>query len=332
MQKTLSVINLSAIRSNARYVRSLIGNRFFWAVVKADAYGHGAAEVARELSDIADGFCVALSDEGAELRVNGITKPVLVLAPPLNNEDVKKLEYYNLTPSVTDVRSAFLAGGMACHVAVNTGMNRYGCFGKELEKVLEIIPRGNIAGVYSHLYAAENAPHSLKQLNAFRSAAGLVKAHSEGAVAHLSASGGILRGGDFLSEGVRCGLMLYGYAPAGFKCGALMPALKVYARLAGETEVTGGGVGYNIADRAYKRLYTYRLGYADGFRRGVPLGEKTLCMDAFISTKRAELMPVMTDAEAYAKRCGTITYEALCAVTKRSERVYERTAEIQIQD
>lgn len=330
MQKTLSVINLSAIRRNALFVRSLIGNRFFWAVVKADAYGHGAAEVAREISDIVDGFCVALSDEGAELRINGVSKPVLVLAPPLNKEDAEKLKYYNLTPTVTDERSARLVGDTVCHVAINTGMNRYGCFGKELEGVLDIIPRGNIAGVYSHLYAAENLPHSLKQLQAFRSAVAEVKAHSPQAVAHLSASGGILRGGDFLCGGVRCGLMLYGYAPSGFKCSALEPALKVYARLAGETQATGGGVGYNIADRAYDRLYTYRLGYADGFRRGVPLGEKTLCMDAFISTEKRELLPVFTDAESYAKKCGTITYEVLCSVTKRSQRIYERTAEIQI--
>ncbi len=330
MQKTLSVINLSAIRANARYVRSLIGDRFFWAVVKADAYGHGAAEVSRELSDIADGFCVALSDEGAELRINGITKPVLVLAPPLNKEDVEKLKYYNLTPTVTDERSARLVDGGVCHVAVNTGMNRYGCFGKELERVLGIIPRGNISGVYSHLYAAENALHAIKQLLAFRAAADLVKAHSPEAVAHLSASGGIMRGGDFLFGGVRCGLMLYGYAPSGFKCHALNPALKVYAYLAGETDVTGGGVGYNIADKKYNRLYTYRLGYADGFRRNVPLGEKTLCMDAFIGTQRKELLPVFTNADAYARKCGTISYEVLCSVTKRSQRIYERTAEIQI--
>ncbi|MDE6558066.1 MAG: alanine racemase, partial [Clostridia bacterium] len=71
MQKTLSVINLSAVRSNAQFIRNKIGNRFFYAVVKADAYGHGAAEIAREIEDIADGFCVALVEEGVELRVNG---------------------------------------------------------------------------------------------------------------------------------------------------------------------------------------------------------------------------------------------------------------------
>lgn len=330
MQKTVSVINLSAIRSNANYVRSLIGNRLFYAVVKADAYGHGAAEVAREIEDIADGFCVALSDEGAELRINGVTKPVLVLAPPLGEEDAAKINYYGLTPTVSGVKSARLVGKTRCHVAINTGMNRYGCFGEELSGVLKILDKGQIEGVYSHLYAAENAAHCKRQAAAFRAAVAKVKEHSPEAAAHLSASGGILRGGEYLFDGVRCGLMLYGYAPKGFKAPALKPALKVYASLSNETEVTGGGVGYNIADKPYKRLYTYRLGYADGFWRGVPLGEKTLCMDAFVSTERAEYLPVFTDADAYAARCGTISYEVLCSVTRRSLKVYERTAEIQI--
>ncbi|MDE6690330.1 MAG: alanine racemase, partial [Clostridia bacterium] len=305
MQKTLSVINLSAIRANARYVRSLIGNRFFWAVVKADAYGHGAAEVAREIEDIVDGFCVAIADEGAELKINGISKPVLVLAPPLDEEDAAKIKFYGLTPTVTDEKSARLVGSVKCHVAVNTGMNRYGCFGKELDGVLTLLGKGQIEGVYSHLYAAENAAHSKRQAAAFKAAVGKIKEHSPKAVAHLAASGGILRGGEYLFGGVRCGLMLYGYAPSGFKCNALTPALKVYARLSHETCVTGGGVGYNIADRVYKQLYTYRLGYADGFFRNVPLGEKTLCMDAFVATCAAEYLPVFTDAESYAARCGT---------------------------
>ncbi len=209
-------------------------------------------------------------------------------------------------------------------------MNRYGCFGKELEGVLSVLEKGQIEGVYSHLYAAENAAHSINQAAAFRTAAAKVKEHSPDAVAHFAASGGILRGDEYLFDGVRCGLMLYGYAPKGFKVPALIPALKVYARLAHETFVTGGGVGYNIADKVYNKLYTYRLGYADGFLRGVPLGEKTLCMDAFVSTKRAEYMPVFTDADAYAARCGTISYEVLCSVTRRSLKVYERTTEIQI--
>ena len=322
MQKTLSVINLLALRHNAKYVRSLIGDRFFYAVVKADGYGHGAKEVALCLQDIVDGFCVAIVEEGAALRVCGINKPVLVLTPPLDKGDAERMEYYNLTPTVGDERSARLVKNARCHLAINTGMNRYGCHGSRLKSVLDILPKDGIEGVYTHMYAAQSARHSAAQFNAFMKEVPLIKAHSPAALSHMAASGGILRGGKYLLSGVRCGLMLYGYAPNGFKTNALHPALTVYARLAQSVLPTGDGVGYNVADDDYKRLYTYRLGYADGFSRNVPLGEKTLCMDAFIGKSMRPLAPVMTDADEYAKRCGTISYEVLCSVTRRSERIY----------
>ena len=324
MQKTLSFIDLRAIRHNARYVRSLIGDRFFYAVVKADGYGHGGEEVALCLQDLVDGFCVAIADEGVALRVSGVTKPVLVLTPPLDNQDAQKMAFYNLTPTVGDERSANLCKNLPCHVALNTGMNRYGCYGEGLERVLGILPKGGVEGVFTHLYAAHSARHCRAQFAAFKKQLKAVKAHSPASLCHMAASGGILRGGKYLLNGVRCGLLLYGYAPHGFKARELKPALKVYARLVQRVQPFGYGVGYNVADEDYKNLYTYRLGYADGFSRTVPLGEKTLCMDAFISKRERNLFPVMTNAEEYAKSCNTISYEVLCSATRRSERIYIR--------
>ena len=82
---------------------------------------------------------------------------------------------------------------------------------------------------------------------------------------------------------------------------------------------TFNGNGHAITD-----LHYVGSGYADGFFRGVPLGEKTLCMDAFISDGGEKLRCVLSDADAYAKLAGTISYEVLTSVTKRSERVYLR--------
>ena len=323
MQKTLSVIDLSAIEKNALAVRKLIADKFFWAVVKADAYGHGAVEVSRRIESIVDGFCVAIIEEGVQLRVCGIVKPILVFAPPLDFEDAERMRRYGLTATVTDARSAHLVKGCNYHLAVNTGMNRYGTFGKQLERVMEIAGKTGFVGAYSHIYCAEAPFECARQLTLFKQALRVIGSCTDGNFqAHLSASGGILRGGEYLFDGVRCGLMLYGYAPHGFKAEGLTPALKVYARLASRTEFVGGGIGYNVADKNYDRLYIYRLGYADGFFRSVPLGEKTLCMDAFISQKNQPLLPVFTDAEDYAARAGTISYEVLCSVTARSERVY----------
>ncbi len=324
MQKTLSFISLRAIRSNALKIRKILGKKKFYAVVKADAYGHGAAEVSRCLEDIADGFCVAILDEGVALRVAGITKPVLVFTPPLDKNDAERARFYSLTVTVNSVATAKLVQGIPCHIKVNTGMNRAGCTLYELPSVLNALDKNSVNGVYSHMYAPENAAASARQLAVFNRAEEIVKTKIPDVCAHISASGGILRGGGFLKDGARAGITLYGYAPAGFSRAGFEPALKVYARRTQITPFIGGGVGYNFADRNYKNLSVYRLGYADGFFRTVPLGEKTLCMDAFLREGGEEMRLVMADADEYAARAGTISYEVLTNVTRRSERIYER--------
>ena len=133
-----------------------------------------------------------------------------------------------------------------------------------------------------------------------------------------------MRGGEYRKDGARVGILLYGYAPSGFFAKGFTPALKVYARRTQQTQFIGGGIGYNLAGKNYGKLSVYRLGYADGFFRNVPLGEKTLCMDAFISTGGEDMKCVMSDADAYARLAGTISYEVLTSVTQRSERVYLR--------
>ena len=324
MQRTVSKINLPAIRRNALKIRSLCKNSGFLAVVKADAYGHGAEEVSRYIEDVVDGFCVAIIEEGISLRVAGISKPVLVLTPPLDEYDAARAEAYNLTLTVNSVKTAKLVRGLPCHIKVNTGMNRLGCNLNELPRLIERLPPENIRGVYSHLFAPQSDSASAKQFELFEQAVKIVKSVNPTAAAHLSASGGLLRGGKYLFDLVRCGILLYGYCPSGFTLKGLEPALKVYARRTQTTEFIGGGVGYGFAEKNYRTLSSYRCGYADGFSRTVPLGEKTLCMDAFVSASGGETLCVMNDADEYAKRMGTISYEVLTSVTRRSERIYER--------
>ncbi len=324
MQRTVSKISLPAIRRNALRIKNLCKNSHFFAVVKADAYGHGAEEVSRYIEDVADGFCVAIIEEGISLRVAGISKPVLVLTPPLDEYDVSRAEAYNLTLTVNSVQTAKLVKGLPCHIKVNTGMNRLGCNIGELPKLIEIITPEYIQGVYSHLFAPQSDFASAKQLELFEKAVKAVKSVNPSASAHLSASGGLLRGGKYLFDCVRCGILLYGYCPSGFTLKGIEPALKVYARRTQTTNFIGGGVGYAFAEKNYRTLNSYRCGYADGFFRTVPLGEKNLCMDAFVSASGGETLCVMNDADEYANRIGTISYEVLTNVTRRSERIYER--------
>ncbi|MCD8373470.1 MAG: alanine racemase [Clostridia bacterium] len=321
MQETLSVINLNAIRQNALYIKGLAGGRALYAVVKADAYGHGAERVSLALNDIADGFCVALVSEGAALRIAGVTKPVLVFTPILDEEDAGRAKFYDLAVTVNSLRTARLSRGLDCHVKVNTGMNRYGCDAGGIDALLDSI-QGGVLGVYSHLYAPCDRAASMRQLTLFDEAEKAVKRRYPDAVSHIAASGGAMLGGPFLKDAVRCGIALYGYAPEGFSRKGLKPALKVYARLSQRTEFIGGGLGYSKAAKNYGRLSVYRAGYADGFSRNVPLGEGNLCMDGFISEESSEWKEIFSDADAYAQQCGTISYETLCSATRRSRRVY----------
>ena len=192
MQRTLSVINLSAIRNNALRIKKLSKSSKFYAVVKADAYGHGAEEVSRCIEDIVDGFCVAIIKEGIALRVAGITKKILVFTPPLDCYDVLRARAYNLTVTVNSVETAELTGGLPCHIKINTGMNRHGCNLEELPELLKTVT--NAEGVYSHFFAPENDRASEAQFKLFGEAVKLVKRTNPEATAHISASGGILRG------------------------------------------------------------------------------------------------------------------------------------------
>ncbi len=324
MQKTLSVINLSAISKNIKFLRRRAGSAKFYAVVKADAYGHGAERVSLHIQPQVDGFCVALTEEGAALRIAGVTKPVLVLTPLTSADDALAAAFYNLSVTVNGLASARLCAGLSCHIKVNTGMNRYGCNIGELSVVLSTLASvgARVDGVYSHLYCPAEAREREAQLALFEEAERLVKAAYTRAVCHISASGGTLLGVKFIKEAVRCGISMYGYAPQGFSREGLSPALKVYARRIQKTDVCGRGAGYMVATKNYASLSAYRLGYADGFARTVPLGEGNLCMDAFVSEEDGEFIEVLSDADEYAARCGTISYEVLCSVTRRSERVY----------
>lgn len=322
MQKTLAVVNLNNLRYNAKYIRNILGDKKFYAVVKADGYGHGGAKVALAIEDIADGFCVAITDEGVWLRLAGVTKPVLVLSPPLGKDDVLRAKFYNLTLTVNSLKTARLIGGCPCHIKINTGMNRLGCNIGQLPEILNVLDSEQIEGVYSHFYNPLDTAARDGQLKLFNRAEELVKAVKPDACAHLAASGGILCGTKYLKDGARCGILLYGYPPEGFKAD-VKPVLKVYARRTQITEFIGGGAGYASAAKNYKYLSIYRLGYADGFARTAPLGENNLCMDAFLRIGGKALQPVFENAEEYANRCGTISYEVLCAATRRSEIVYE---------
>ena len=335
MQNTLAVISLKRILKNAQLVKERAGVPLY-AVVKDDAYGHGAEQVALALEGAVKGFCVATVQEGAALRTSGVVKEILVLTPCLNEAEALSCAAYGLTPSLSSPASMKLALRAAerfafpltVQLAVNTGMNRYG-FRPDFVRTAcrTLLPNGvTVTGVYSHLYAPQIGAAREEQAALFQKAAEEVLSFYPTAIRHLSATGGILAGGN-RCDAVRAGIALYGYLPDGFEGTlAVRPALKIYAYVAGSAAFTGGGAGYAPAEKNYKYLHTLRVGYGDGVFRKDSLGAVgNLCMDATVREGRAKFGArklLFESVTEYARAHGTTEYEALVNLTKKSERVY----------
>ena len=326
MQNTLAVISLKRIRENAKIVKRAAGTPLI-AVVKDNAYGHGAERVALALQGIADMFAVATIDEGAALRCAGIEEDILVLTPPLSKEEVLRCSAYGMVASLTSffvLKLALEASTeyqvpLRVHIAVNTGMNRYGFLPNQLGKVLKRTAHFSVEGVYSHLYLPSSEPDLLAQLKLFQEAEREVKAVYPQAKSHLAATGGIVAG--VKADMARAGISLYGYFPDGFEIEGVKPAMKVYATVAHNGRTLGRGFGYGVQKEHIERVHTLRLGYGDGFFRA-----GRLCMDASVESGAARTGKrrlVLKSVTLYSQAHNTTEYEALVCVTKRSEQRYD---------
>lgn len=329
MQETVAVISLKQIRANAEAVLRA-AQRPLIAVVKDDAYGHGAERVSLALEDKAAAFAVASVIEGAALKTAGVTKDVLVLTPCLDEEEAERAAAYGLIVPVTSLASLNRlkrAGALQrAHLAVNTGMNRYGVSVKQIGRICRAALEADIAveGVYSHFYAPQDSVARTEQRHLFKEACEEVKTYFPDVLCHISATGGMLAGEE--SDAVRAGIALYGYLPQGFEGKlAVRPAMKLYAAVAHTAKQIGGGAGYQRIDLDGP-LYTLRLGYGDGvFRAGFDGAVGNLCMDACVCSGDARfgrVKRVIKDVSAYARTHGTTEYEALVDLGKGAVKLY----------
>ena len=226
--RTWVEINLDALECNFDAVREeLPENMKILAVVKANAYGHGAIGVAKFLEDKADYLAVAATDEALELRKNGVNCPILILGH-IPYGDYDNIVKFNITPTISDFYEAELLSKAAVkagvtaplHIAVDTGMNRIG-FPLNSESVKDIkainsLPNVEIEGIFSHFAAADMADkaYTRKQVEKFD---GFVKSLSEigvdAPIKHLYNSAAIA---DLEKkyDMVRQGIILYGLRPS----------------------------------------------------------------------------------------------------------------------
>ncbi|MBE7087016.1 MAG: alanine racemase [Clostridiales bacterium] len=334
--RNVAVIDTLQIKSNAMAVKNGLKKGVkFCAVVKADAYGHGAERVANALYKIVDCFAVAIPEEGYALRLSGIDKDILVMTPCFKT-DVERCLRAGLTLTVCNMKNAKdvidecnrLRSSVKVHIKVNTGMNRQGVDTMgELNEILSCLSRCKrvvIDGVYSHLGDVASKKSVKTAYNKFLLALSIVKSYNRKATAHLSASGGYLLG--LQLDMVRIGILLYGYKPFVSDKIAIKPVMKVFANV----------VGGRVLKRGDKALYgdkrancdqvvtLVRFGYADGLPRKEVEGQfNNRCMDlTAVCGEYAGNYIVMDDATVLAKKYGTIEYEILTKVSQRAEKFY----------
>jgi alanine racemase len=270
-------------------------------VVKADAYGHGVLPVARALAAAgADGFCVATFDEAIVLRDAGIDVPLLVLypIPPPLARDARARNVAvaagddELLRGVLAVASAAGATAdgppLALHIEVETGLGRGGFRVDEVvaaARSIDAQPGVALAGLWTHLQAADDGARTATQLDRFEAAiAALRGAGIRLPPRHLAASGGLLVDGVAAYDGARPGLAAYGLVPdelleGGLRgpglpplAGDLRPVLSLHARPARVADVPAGwGISYgpSFTTTRPSRIATLPLGYGDGWPRSL---------------------------------------------------------------
>lgn len=364
---TVATVRLDALRHNVGALRRLLGEpgpRLI-AVVKANAYGHGPEAAVAIASAGADVLACADIEEGVALRRAGVTTPILVFGA-LSVNELDGLFDHALTPTVstpaaaTAVEAAAARRGvtLACHLKIDTGMNRLGFRHDNLAQTMRPVlasPHLRIEAVYSHAATADDpeSPFVDEQRGAFeRALAALGAMGLRGVRRHFANSAAMLRDSRAWYDAVRPGLALYGVTPPPLHAGDLdlRPALSLTSRIVAVKGVRAGestGYGRRWTADAPRTIAVVPAGYADGLdtrlanrssalvrgRRVAIVG--SVCMDmvtldvtgldatpgdevVFIGAQGDERIT----ARELAASAGTIPWEVLCRIGTRIARQY----------
>lgn len=299
LRPTWAEISLPALRRNFTRVRALAGRRKVMAVVKADAYGHGAVEVASLLEQCGvDWFGVATVEEAIELRAAGVRKPILLLGGIYMSEPAALIEH-DLIPTVSSTArldtyadcARRLGKPIEFHLKIDTGMGRLGIPANLLDPFLDHwreLDRGcggalRLTGFFTHLASAEDlvATQTEEQLTVFRASLEQLRARGANpAWVHVSNSAALLARADIEENLIRVGALLYGYClPIVLPPHAPLrplpvfePALSFKSRVVFlKDHPAGTPLGYSASffTRRPSRIATLPVGYADGLNRAL---------------------------------------------------------------
>ncbi len=277
-------IDLDALTFNVRTLVAQAAPAQLYAVVKANAYGHGAPAIARAAIEAgAAGVAVVCVDEAEELRRAGIEAPILVVGYTSASEAERIVEL-SLTPTVTSMQVALALSRFATargvtqkvHVELESGLNRHGLPLEDLVAFAEsarALPGIEIEGLYTHFAAAEEGDQTFTRAQ-YDALIRVSESLPWIPMRHCSASASVLATPDMKLDAVRAGISIYGYHPAP-DCGAeieLRRVLSLKSRIARVLEVDAGatvGYGRTWTASAPAKIALIMCGYADGYRRAL---------------------------------------------------------------
>jgi len=354
MRPARAVIDLQALRHNYRLARESTGAKAL-AVVKADAYGHGAVRVAQALEAEADGFAVACIEEALELRAAGIRAPVLLLEGFFEVAELALIvehDFWFVVHSAWQleaIEQAAINRPLTAWLKLDSGMHRVGFLPDEYRAAYQRLQAsGKVAKVVlmSHFARADelDSPRSNEQLAVFNSA-------GEGLAGEISLrnSPAVLGWPNIPSDWVRPGIMLYGATPFDRSqplADQLQPVMTLESKIISVRELPAGepvGYGATFVTRQTTRVGVVAMGYADGYPRQAPtgtpvwidgqpsqlLGRVSMDMLGVDLThlpqaglgSRVELWGRNVLASEVAERAGTIPYQIFCNL-RRVPRSY----------
>ncbi len=359
-------INLDNYEHNLRELKAFISPETeIMQIVKADAYGHGALEIAETaLENNVKFLGVANAEEGTFLRYQGIAAPILILSPSLKSE-ISDIISFNLIPSISDIEFAeefnsVLSSLYPVHINIDTGMGRSGV---QYIKSLELIEKTSklknidIQGVFSHYSASENdIEYSSYQLKKFEEILSELKFKPE--YIHISNSAGMINISNNIANMVRIGLLSYGI----YSTDELREKLNLKPVMIFESEVSliksadpGEYIGYNktYQVRDHIKYAVIPIGYADGYdyllsNKGIVLINNTECpvigkvsmdmitvdvtkLDNCRVGSKVVILGSENETACFEKAASQFKgspYELLCQVGRRAPREYYRNGKL----
>ena len=291
-QRAWVEIDLAALSNNVQEIRKLISDRTdLMAVVKADAYGHGAVTVAQiALKSGASWLGVATVPEGIQLREAGITAPILILGATHTPEQIHAIAHWKLQPTICSPKQALVfsetlassdyPSSIPVHIKLDTGMSRLGTnweLAGDFVQLVKTLPHLEITSIYSHLATADSPDPTVMQIQHQRYEQAIAQIKEAGVDPrrlHLANSAATLSDRNLHYDMVRVGIAIYGLYPATYLRDSidLQPVLQVKARVTQVKTIpagTGVSYGHNFIAPRELRIAVVGIGYADGVPRNL---------------------------------------------------------------